>query len=154
MSTTAPTNPTKPALSGRIKAGYILALILGLSDLANLASLGADEKPGESGPPAGVLIVGALLGVITVVAAVIAWRARSRPAVRVIVGSRILSLILSLPAFFVSGVPAGWVVLSAVFLVLTLVCVLLVLGKPSSVAAAGDSAVGSEVDTTRAGASS
>ena len=96
-------------------------------------------------------IVSAVLGLITIVGAVIAWRARSRPAVRVVVGSRVLSLILSLPAFFVSGVPAGWVVVSAVFVVLTLVCVMLVLARPSVDGSTG-SAVESE--SARAGAAS
>lgn len=148
MSTTVAGKSPIPA---KIKAGLVLAIILGLGDLTNLASLGQDPKPGESGPPAGVLIVSALLGVITVVAGVIAWRARSRPAVRIIVGSRVLSLILSLPAFFVSGVPAGWVVLSAVFVVLTLVCVMLVLSKPSFDGSASSS---SAADSARAGAAS
>lgn len=140
--------PAKAPLSGKTKTGYVLAVILGLGDLANLATIGQDLAPGQEGPPAGVTIVTALLGLITIVATVIAWRARSRPAVRVLVGARVLSLILGLPAFFVSGVPALAVVATAVFVVVTLVCLMLVLAKPkdgapSTVAGANSARVSS-----------
>jgi hypothetical protein len=120
-------------LSGKNKIGLVLAVILGLGDVASLGTLGQQLEPGQDGPPAGVTIFSALLGVVTLVAVVIAWRSGSRVAVRVLAGARILSMILGLPAFFVSGVPSGFVVISAIGVVLTLVCLALVLSRPASV---------------------
>jgi hypothetical protein len=121
-------------LSGKNKIGLVLATILGLADVASLGTLGQQLEPGQDGPPAGVTIFSALLGVVTIVAVVIAWRSGSRVAVRVLAGARILSMVLGLPAFFVSGVPSGFVAISAVGVVLTIVCLALVLSRSSSVA--------------------
>lgn len=130
------------------KIGLVLAFILGLGDIASLGTLGQTLEPGQDGPPAGVTIFSAVLGLITVVAVVIAWRKGARGAVRAVAGTRILSLLLGLPAFFVSGVPAGAVVLTAIGVVLTVVALALILRKPAAVVA-GSAAGG---DVTRAGA--
>jgi hypothetical protein len=73
-----------------------------------------------------VLAIGLVVGLITLVAIVPAGRTGSRTALRVVAGTRIVSAILSLPAFFVD-VPAGIKVGSAVAFALTVVCVVLVL---------------------------
>jgi hypothetical protein len=138
---------TKLSLSNKIGLG--LAAVLGLADIASLGAIGHDVSPGQEGPPAGVTIFSAVLGLVTIVAVVIAWRTGSRPAVRIIAGARILSMILGLPAFFVSGIPAGLVVLTAVAAVLTIVAVALILRKP----APGSAASTDGVETSRAGAS-
>jgi hypothetical protein len=138
---------TKLSLSNKVGLG--LAAVLGLADIASLGALGQDISPGQEGPPAGVTIFSAVLGLVTIVAVVIAWRTGSRPAVRVIAGARILSMILGLPAFFVSGIPAGLVVLTAVAAVLTIVAVALIVRKP----APGSAASADGVETSRAGAS-
>jgi hypothetical protein len=121
-------------LAVRNKIGLGLAAVLGLADVASLGTLGQQMDPGEQGPPAGVTIFSAVLGVLTLVCVVIAWRSGSRPALRGVAGTRILSMILGLPAFFADGVPAGWVAISAVAVVLTLVCLALVLSRPKAVA--------------------
>ena len=61
---------------------------------------------GEVGPPFGILVLGPSVGVITVVAVVIAWTKANRGAIRVAAGARIVSMLTALPAFFVD-VPAG-----------------------------------------------
>lgn len=139
----------KSSVSLTNKIGLVLAAVLGAGDIASLGTLGQQLEPGQDGPPAGVTIFSALLGVITLVGVVIAWRSGSRAAVRAVAGTRIVSLLLSLPAFFVSGVPAGWVAITGVAVVLTVVALALILRKP---AAAGSSGSGSGADVTRAGA--
>ena len=129
------------------KIGLGLAAVLGLADVASLGTLGQQMDPGEQGPPAGVTIFSAVLGVITLVCVVIAWRSGSRPALRGVAGTRILSMILGLPAFFADGVPAGLVAFSAVGVVLTLACLALVLSRPKVVAG------GAEAGLERASAS-
>jgi hypothetical protein len=122
------------SLSVTNKIGLGLAFVLGLADVASLATIGQEMSPGEQGPPAGVTIFSAVLGVITLVGVVIAWRSGSRVAVRAVAGSRIVSMILGLPAFFADGVPAGWIVISAVAVVLTLVALALMLRRSPVIA--------------------
>ena len=47
------------------------------------------------------------MGVVTLVAAVLVARSGNGPALRVMAVARILSGLTALPAFFVTGVPAG-----------------------------------------------
>ena len=110
-------------LTTRNKIGLVLAGLLALGDVGSLAFPTPD---GEEGPPIVVLILGFVVGLATLAAIVPAWRTGSRPALRVVAGTRILSAVLGLPAFFVD-VPAAIQVASAVAFALTVVCVVLVL---------------------------
>ncbi|MEO6881201.1 MAG: hypothetical protein ABI181_09700 [Mycobacteriaceae bacterium] len=110
-------------LNTKNRVGLVLAGLLGVLDLGALASPTPD---GEVGPPIGILVISALSGVVTVVAVVLTWWRRQPGAVRIAAGARILSMITSLPAFFVD-VPSGLKVLVALFVVLTLVSVVLML---------------------------
>jgi hypothetical protein len=112
------------ALPTRNKVGLVLATVLALGDATSLLFPATPE--GEEGPPQVVLAVGTVLGLVTLVAVVIAWRSGSRKALRAVAGSRILSAILALPAFFVD-IPAGLLVVVAVSVALTVACVVLVL---------------------------
>jgi hypothetical protein len=115
--------------STRNKIGLVLAVLFGLGDLSSpFTPVGADD--GQAGPPMPVLVADAVLGIVTLVAVVFAWRSASRVAARIVAGTRILSALTALPAFFVSGVPAPVVALVAVSVVLTIVCVVLVLAPP------------------------
>jgi hypothetical protein len=105
------------------KAGFVIALLLGLSDLASPLQPTPD---GQVGPPLAILIIDAVLGLITVVAVVQAWRTGSRGAVRIAAGARIVSMITALPAFFV-GVPAGIMLFVGFFVVVTIACVAMML---------------------------
>jgi hypothetical protein len=110
-------------LTLRNKIGLVLAGLLALSDVASIA---APTPDGEEGPPFVVLVVGLLLGLATLAALVPAWRTGSRTALRVVAGTRIVSAILALPAFFVD-IPPALMALAAVAFALTVVCVVLVL---------------------------
>ena len=110
-------------LSTRMKIGLALAAVLGLVDVAGLFSPTPD---GEEGPPYEILLICGALGVLTLSAVVAAWRTGSRTAARVVAGSRIVSALLALPAFFVD-IPTALLVLVSVSVVLTAVSVVLVL---------------------------
>jgi NADPH:quinone reductase-like Zn-dependent oxidoreductase len=132
MTTTVTTETTaRPVrLSRANKIGLVLALLLGVSDVIGPWTTPSGSGEGN-GPPSSVLYVDALIGLVTVVAAVIAWRTGSRVAARVVAGSRILSAISALPAFFVGGVPAALVVLAAAGILFTLLTCWLVLKRPA-----------------------
>jgi hypothetical protein len=114
------------ALTTKNKVGLVIAFLLGLSDIGGAF---APTPDGQDGPPRAVLVVGGLLGVATIVAVFIGWRMADRAAIRIAAGTRIISAILSLPAFFVD-VPAGLKALAAVGVVITIVSVVLMLTPP------------------------
>jgi hypothetical protein len=85
-------------LSTKNKVGLVLAGLLGLLDVPSVLMPTPD---GEVGPPFGILVVGSICGIITVVAVVVAWTKANRGAIRVAAGARIVSILTALPAFFV-----------------------------------------------------
>ncbi|MCK9901170.1 hypothetical protein CC117_02125 [Parafrankia colletiae] len=99
------------SLSRAQTSGLVLCVLLGIADVVSLAGLGADD-----GPPAGVLLAGGILGLITLAGTV---RRRTRGGLLTIVVSRVLSALLAIPVFFVDDAPDAAVPVSAVFLVLT-----------------------------------
>ncbi len=105
------------------KAGFVLALLLGLADLASPLQ---PTPAGQTGPPFAILLIDAALGLITVVAVVIGWRTGRRGAVRIAAGARIVSMVTALPAFF-AGVPTGILLIASLDVVITIGCVALML---------------------------
>ena len=106
--------------STRQKVGLVLA---GLLNLINIPGAFSPTPDGETGPPYAILVLGSVLGVIGLVATVIAWRG-NRTALRVAAGPLVLNALTSLPAFFVD-VPvfiklavAGSVIVTVVTLIL------------------------------------
>ena len=108
-------------ISGRQKAGLSIAALL---SLVNVASAAFPTPDGEEGPPYAVLVLGTILGVIGLVAVVIAWRSGNQAAFRVAAGALVINAIAALPAFFVD-VPAGIKLLVAVSLVITVLAIVL-----------------------------
>jgi hypothetical protein len=108
-------------ISGRQKAGLVIA---GLLSLGNATSVLFPTPDGEEGPPFMVLVLGTILGVIGLVAVVIAWRNANQAAFRVAAGCLVISVISALPAFFVD-VPAGIKILVAVSVVVTVLAIVL-----------------------------
>jgi hypothetical protein len=106
--------------TGRQKAGLVLAAVI---SAANIPSVFSPTPDGKEGPPFAVLLVGAILGVVGLVAAVLAWRG-SRAALRVCAGSLIVNLLLTLPAFFVD-VPSWIKAASAFFTLMTVAAIVL-----------------------------
>ena len=132
MSTSTTSTATDaPAAGGRRtpfrtanKVGLVLAGVLGAIDVVSV--FGPPTAPGEPGPPMAILALDSALGVVTVLAVIIAFRSRRRGWVRLAAGARVLSMITALPAFF-AGVPAWLVAIVAVFVVVTVVTVVLML---------------------------
>jgi hypothetical protein len=124
------TQAVGPTLSRKNKVGLGLAAALGLFDMTSVAGMPASDGD-TPGPPTGVLVAGAVIGLVTVVAVVYTWRTASRTGSRVVAGSRILSAITALPALFVTGVPAWVVLVVSVLIVVTVVVIALVLSRPA-----------------------
>jgi len=110
-------------LSTKNKVGLVIAGLLGLGDISAILM---PTPEGEVGPPFGILVLGTICGVITVIAVVIAWAKANRGAIRVAAGARIVSMLTALPAFFVD-VPAGIKILVTAVVILTVVSVVLML---------------------------
>jgi hypothetical protein len=105
------------------KVGLVLAGLLGLADMASVLQ---PTPEGETGPPFGILVLGSLLGLVTVVAVVWAFRSLSRGAVRIVAAARIVSAITALPAFFVD-IPDALRLFAGAMLVVTVVVVVMIL---------------------------
>jgi len=95
--------------------GLAVCALLAVVDIVSLVGLGADD-----GPPVPVVVLSAVLGVITLVGARMAWRGGRSGVVTVIV-SRVISALAALPAFFVDDVPDWVAPVSGIFVVLTIV---------------------------------
>jgi hypothetical protein len=113
-------------LTTRAKVGFWLAVVLGVVDIASLL---IPTQPDGQGPPLSVTIFSGVMGVITVVAAVVVGRSGSRIAVRVMAVARILSGLTAVPAFFEPDVPPIFVAFAAAIVVLTVVAVVLLMSR-------------------------
>ncbi|NUT36662.1 MAG: hypothetical protein HOV79_26710 [Hamadaea sp.] len=98
-----------------VRAGLVLAVLLGLGDLA--LPLGGGDFP-----PIAVALIGAALGLITLVAAVPGWKG-NRVALLTVAVTRVISALTALPAFVVADVPAEAQIAAGAIVVLTLVVV-------------------------------
>ena len=108
----------------RQRIGLGLVAVLSLANLASL--LGPSPAPGEAGPPVAVLVLDTVLGLVGLVAVVLAWRSGNRSALRVAAGAVVVSMLTAVPAFFVD-VPAALKAVVAVVVLLTLLAVVLLL---------------------------
>jgi len=108
------------SLTTKQKAGLVIAALYSLTNIPS-AFLPAPE--GETGPPLAILVIGSVLGVIGLVAAILAWRG-NQVALRVAAGAIIVNTLTGLPAFFVD-VPMAIKALVGFTVVLTVVTVVL-----------------------------
>jgi hypothetical protein len=118
MSTT--TTVARSATNTKQKVGLVLC---GLYSLSSIPSFLEQQPDGEEGPPMAILVVGSILGVIGLVATVMAWRG-NRVALRVAAGAIIIETLTGLPAFFVD-VPMFVKALVGLSVVMTLAAVVL-----------------------------
>ena len=117
-TTLSPTTTRTTSIAQRI--GLVLAALLGVLDIGNAISQWTDNS---ADPTAWA---GAAFGVATLVLIPFAWRGRGGALIAVAV-LRILSGLLGLPAFFIPGVPAPFVIAAAVGIVLAVVAAVLIL---------------------------
>ena len=100
--------------------GLIIAALLALGDITTPLT-----SDGEH-PPMVVGIVSAVLGLISVVGIVQAWRGRGgRGWITAVIVTRLLSAMTAVPAFFATGVPTAARVVAALGIAVTLICVAL-----------------------------
>ena len=112
--------PARTHTTTKQKAGLVVA---GLYSAANIPGFLAAPAPGQVGPPLGILLLGSVLGLVGVVAVVLAWRG-NHVALRVAAGAIIVITLTGLPAFFVD-VPMAIKALVAFSVLLTVACVVL-----------------------------
>lgn len=89
-------------MSLQYKIGLALCALLGVFDVLSVAGAGAEDAP-----PTPIVVLGVILGLITLVGVFLAWRGAKKGFIAVVV-SRVLSALSAVPAFFVEDVP-GWV---------------------------------------------
>ena len=110
-------------------------VICALYSLTNIPSAFVPPGTGdEDGPPLAILVVGSILGVVGLVAAIMAWRG-NRVSLRVAAGAIIIVTLTGLPAFFVD-VPMAIKALVALGVVITVVAVVLMFSadrRPASI---------------------
>jgi hypothetical protein len=98
-------------------------IVLGVVSLADLA--GPLLTDGTH-PPMSIALIGSALGLVSIIAGVLAWRGSKAAAVALVV-VRLLSALTAVPAFTADGVPAIAKTLAGVFLTATVVGAVLVL---------------------------
>jgi hypothetical protein len=99
------------------KIGLVLAFLLGLADIAFLASLSGDS---DDKPPVAIVVLSVAVGLVSLVLVVAAWRRPTWPLMITIIGLRVVSALGDIPGFFQS---AGIVITSVVHLLISLVCI-------------------------------
>ena len=119
MSSTT-TAPSRAGVTGKQKAGLVICFLYAITNIPSVLSPTPD---GETGPPFAILVIGTVLGVVALVAAVLAWRG-NRLAMRVGAGAIIVLTLTGIPAFFVD-VPMFIKALVGLSVVLTVVAVVL-----------------------------
>jgi hypothetical protein len=107
-------------VSTRQKVGLVLAALINLTAIPSVLFPTSD---GDEGPPMAVLVVTTLLGVIGLVAVVLAWR-RNKLALRVAAASLIVQALLAIPAFF-ADIDAGIKLAAGVSVLVTIIALVL-----------------------------
>lgn len=78
-----------------LKFGIAVCAFLAATDIAGLAATGVDDAP-----PLAVIVIGAVLGLVTLGALRSAWR-QVPAGLWTVIGSRVASALFSLPPFFI-----------------------------------------------------
>lgn len=107
-------------MSALYRSGVVLLGVLSVIELA-----GPLTTDGQH-PPMIIALIGSVLGLLSIVLAVLAWRGRTAAAVGLCV-LRMLSALTALPAFWVMGVPAPIVAVAGTSVMLTIIGVVLTL---------------------------
>lgn len=106
-------------------------VLFGLLSLTDVVMTFVPAPPDE-GPPLAILISGFVLGVASLILIALVLRTGSRTLLGVLVACRVVSALTAVPAFLIDGVPEPFIVLAAVFCVLTVVACVFVAASWSS----------------------
>jgi hypothetical protein len=123
------THPASTKSTIAIRIGLVLAGLLSLGDLVN-AYTQWSENAGDA-----FAYVSLAFGLITLVLIPFAWRGSSRAGWAVAI-LRVVSSLLGLPAFFIAGIPAPFVIAAAVGILLAIISAVLILVRPRATARA------------------
>jgi hypothetical protein len=107
-------------MSALYRGGIVLLGVLSVLDLA--APLYTDGQH----PPMIIAAIGSVLGLLSIVLAIFAWRGRTAAAIG-LCAVRVLSALTAVPAFWESGVPGPVMAVAGSFILLTIVGVVLTL---------------------------
>lgn len=118
-------------VSTRQKVGLVLAALINLTAIPSVLFPTPD---GDEGPPMAVLVVTTILGLIGLVAVVLAWRG-NKLALRVAAASLIVQALLAIPAFF-ADIPAGIKLAAGASVVVTIIALVLMFSPARRPAAA------------------
>ena len=113
--------PAQAGTNTKQKVGLVICAFYGLTNIPSVLVPTGDAD--TEGPPFAILVVSSLLGVVGLVAAILAWRG-NRISLRVAAGAIIVLTLTGLPAFFVD-VPMGVKALVAFGVVITVAAVVL-----------------------------
>lgn len=119
-STTAQTTPTTS-----VRAGLALSALIGLG---NLPILWPDINWGADEPPYGWLVLAALIGMVSVACAAVAWRSGNRLAIRLNAAALIVNALMVVPGLF-ADLTAFMKVLSGVFVLAPVIAVVLTMRR-------------------------
>ena len=131
MSTTTTTAPSRSVPTTKQRVGLV---VCGLYALTNVPAALSPAPDSGDAPPLGILVICSVLGLVALVATVLAWRG-SQVALRVGAGAIIVCTLTGLPAFFVD-VPMFVKVLVGLSVLITVVAVVLMFSgdrRPASV---------------------
>ncbi|MEU6414864.1 hypothetical protein [Microbispora sp. NPDC046933] len=123
MSTPSPGTVSRRA-SVLTRVGLVLAGVLAIGDIVTSIPQFADD------PVVPLAVV--VLGLLSLAATPFAW-AGATWARNVVIVARVLAALTAVPAFFLPGLPAGWVVAAASGIVLSLVVAVLLLAGTRAV---------------------
>ena len=103
-------------------AGHVLGIALGL---APRAMLGVPTGGDDPGPPIGVVVAGAVLGLAVIVLLALSWRRNAQTPRRVASVLLFLAALGALPGLLVSDVDVALQVVAAALVLLTVLAVVL-----------------------------
>ena len=122
-SITTTSTSTTPTTSVRV--GLALSIILGLM---NLPFLFMDIDWGTEAPPFALLLLNAVLGMVSVVCAAIAWNSGNRLAIRINAAALILNALMVVPGLFIDTTTFITVATAAI-IVTTVIAVVLTMRR-------------------------
>lgn len=106
------------------RAGHVLAIgVTAVNALGGLVT--APSSGSDSGPPAVVVVIGLLVGVVVTALLVVSWRQDRVGPRRVAAVLMVVVALTAVPAFLVGGVPAGVQLVAGAVILATLVAVVL-----------------------------
>lgn len=126
MNTLAPRSTTSmpPTPATRVRIGLGLSILIGL---LNVPFFLLDINWGTTPPPKWLLGLQVAFGLVSVVAAAIAWRSGSRMAIRVDAAFLIVNGLMTVPGFFLD-ISAGLKIVTSGIVLATVLSVVLMMG--------------------------